>query len=90
MLCWNGLGRGRDCQSLAPSRILLGVKGLFHGSDHLPEFVHTDRWTTGKVVMWDNRCTMHRAREYDETKVRDMHRTTISDGVPTVLEQAAA
>jgi alpha-ketoglutarate-dependent taurine dioxygenase len=44
--------------------------------------------SSGKL--WDNRCTMHRAREYDETQVRDMRRTTVSDGVPTVPEQAAA
>jgi alpha-ketoglutarate-dependent 2,4-dichlorophenoxyacetate dioxygenase len=53
------------------------------------EFVHTHSWKVGDLVMWDNRCTMHRAREYDETQVRDMHRTTVSDGVPTVLEAAA-
>jgi alpha-ketoglutarate-dependent 2,4-dichlorophenoxyacetate dioxygenase len=52
------------------------------------EFVYTHRWTTGDLVMWDNRCTMHRAREYDDTQVRDMHRTTVSDGVPTVVEAA--
>jgi alpha-ketoglutarate-dependent 2,4-dichlorophenoxyacetate dioxygenase len=52
------------------------------------EFVHTHRWTVGDLVMWDNRCTMHRAREYDDTQVRDMHRTTVSDGVPTVAEAA--
>ena len=54
-----------------------------------PRFVHTHTWRAGDLVMWDNRCTMHRAREYDETKVRDLHRTTVSDGVPTVLAQAA-
>ena len=54
-----------------------------------PQFVHTHRWTAGDLVMWDNRCTMHRAREYDETQVRDLHRTTVSDGVPTVAELAA-
>jgi alpha-ketoglutarate-dependent 2,4-dichlorophenoxyacetate dioxygenase len=53
------------------------------------EFVYTHTWKVGDLVMWDNRCTMHRAREYDETQVRDMHRTTVSDGVPTVLEAAA-
>jgi alpha-ketoglutarate-dependent 2,4-dichlorophenoxyacetate dioxygenase len=47
-------------------------------------FVYTHRWAVGDLVMWDNRCTMHRAREYDETQVRDMHRTTVSDGIPTV------
>ena len=54
-----------------------------------PRFVHTHTWKAGDLVMWDNRCTMHRAREYDETQVRDLHRTTVSDGVPTVVEQAA-
>jgi alpha-ketoglutarate-dependent 2,4-dichlorophenoxyacetate dioxygenase len=53
------------------------------------QFVHTHTWRVGDLVMWDNRCTMHRAREYDEREVRDMHRTTVSDGVPTVLEAAA-
>jgi alpha-ketoglutarate-dependent 2,4-dichlorophenoxyacetate dioxygenase len=52
------------------------------------EFVYTHRWTVGDLVMWDNRCTMHRAREYDATRVRDLHRTTVSDGVPTVAEAA--
>jgi alpha-ketoglutarate-dependent 2,4-dichlorophenoxyacetate dioxygenase len=52
------------------------------------EFVYTHRWTVGDLVMWDNRCTMHRAREYDDTQVRDMHRTTVSDGAPTVAEAA--
>jgi alpha-ketoglutarate-dependent 2,4-dichlorophenoxyacetate dioxygenase len=55
-----------------------------------PRFVYTHTWRVGDLVMWDNRCTMHRAREYDSTKVRDLHRTTVSDGVPTVREQAAA
>jgi alpha-ketoglutarate-dependent 2,4-dichlorophenoxyacetate dioxygenase len=55
-----------------------------------PRFVHTHVWRAGELVMWDNRCTMHRAREYDETQVRDLHRTTVSDGEPTVREQAAA
>jgi alpha-ketoglutarate-dependent 2,4-dichlorophenoxyacetate dioxygenase len=55
-----------------------------------PRFVYTHHWRVGDLVMWDNRCTMHRAREYDDTQVRDMHRTTVSDGVPTVREQAAA
>jgi alpha-ketoglutarate-dependent 2,4-dichlorophenoxyacetate dioxygenase len=53
-----------------------------------PQFVYTHRWTVGDLVMWDNRCTVHRAREYDETQVRDMHRTTVSNEVPTVMEPA--
>ena len=39
------------------------------------------------LVMWDNRVTMHRARRYDHTKVRDMRRTTLTNEVSS-LEQA--
>ena len=53
-----------------------------------PAFVYTHRWRVGDLVMWDNRCTMHRARDYDPTAMRDMHRTTVSDGVSS-LDQAA-
>jgi len=52
------------------------------------EFVYTHRWKVGDLVMWDDRCTMHRAREFDMAQVRDMHRTTVSDEVSS-LEQAA-
>jgi alpha-ketoglutarate-dependent 2,4-dichlorophenoxyacetate dioxygenase len=54
------------------------------------QFVHTHRWRVGDLVMWDNRCTMHRARMYDEAQVRDMHRTTVSDGRPTVEDAMVA
>jgi alpha-ketoglutarate-dependent 2,4-dichlorophenoxyacetate dioxygenase len=55
-----------------------------------PQFVYTHVWKVGDLVIGDNGCTMHRAREYDETEMRDMHRTTVSDGVPTVPEELAA
>ena len=50
------------------------------------QFVYQHRWTVGDLVMWDNRCTMHRGRPYDDTQRRVMHRTTISDFANT-LEQ---
>ena len=52
------------------------------------EFVYTHHWEIGDLVMWDDRCTMHRARDFDMAQVRDMHRTTVSDGVSS-LQQAA-
>jgi alpha-ketoglutarate-dependent 2,4-dichlorophenoxyacetate dioxygenase len=33
-----------------------------------PQFVHQHRWTVGDLVIWDNRCTMHRGRPYDDTQ----------------------
>ena len=46
-----------------------------------PEFVHSHVWREGDLVMWDNRCTMHRATPfaYDLYR-RDMRRTTVADG----------
>ncbi|MGQ0525071.1 MAG: TauD/TfdA dioxygenase family protein [Betaproteobacteria bacterium] len=45
-----------------------------------PQFVYTHRWRPGELVMWDNRCTMHRGTDYDDLRwVRDMQRVTISD-----------
>ena len=52
------------------------------------QFVYAHVWRQWDVVMWDNRVTMHRARRYDSTQVRDLHRTTVCDVAPT-LQQAA-
>jgi alpha-ketoglutarate-dependent 2,4-dichlorophenoxyacetate dioxygenase len=49
-------------------------------------FVYRHRWTVGDLVIWDNRCTMHRGRPYDDTQRRVLHRTTVSDRANT-LEQ---
>jgi alpha-ketoglutarate-dependent 2,4-dichlorophenoxyacetate dioxygenase len=56
-----------------------------------PQFVYSHRWRAGDLVMWDNRCTMHRGRPYDETKYRrDMHRTTVSDEINSVERERSA
>jgi len=51
-----------------------------------PQFVYQHRWRLGDLVMWDNRCTMHRGRPYDDTQRRVLHRTTVADWANT-LEQ---
>lgn len=53
------------------------------------EFVYSHQWRQHDLVMWDNRTTMHRARRFERTEVRDMRRTTLAGDAPTV-EQAAA
>ena len=51
------------------------------------QFVYTHRWRAGDLVMWDNRCTLHRGTEYDDLRfVRDMQRATVSD-VANTCEQ---
>jgi alpha-ketoglutarate-dependent 2,4-dichlorophenoxyacetate dioxygenase len=56
-----------------------------------PQFVYSHRWRVGDLVMWDDRCTMHRGRPYDDTKYRrDMHRTTVSDELNSVERERGA
>jgi alpha-ketoglutarate-dependent 2,4-dichlorophenoxyacetate dioxygenase len=54
-----------------------------------PENVYVHKWRQYDLVIWDNRQTMHRVRRFDETKVRDMRRTTVAGDAPTA-EQVAA
>jgi alpha-ketoglutarate-dependent 2,4-dichlorophenoxyacetate dioxygenase len=56
-----------------------------------PQFVYCHRWRVGDLVMWDDRCTMHRGRPYDDTRYRrDMHRTTVSDEINSVERERSA
>ena len=49
-----------------------------------PEAVYTHRWRVGDLVMWDNRCVLHRGRPWDESRYRRvMHRTTVAGEGPT-------
>ena len=44
------------------------------------QFVYTHRWRLHDLVMWDNRCTLHRGTEFDDLRwPRDMQRATTSD-----------
>jgi alpha-ketoglutarate-dependent 2,4-dichlorophenoxyacetate dioxygenase len=48
-------------------------------------FVYQHHWSVHDLVMWDNRCTMHRGLPYDDLKYRrDMHRTTVADRANTL------
>ena len=53
------------------------------------EFVYSHRWRVDDLVIWDNRCTMHRGTRYEEHRwKRDMHRATVSD-VGNTIERLA-
>lgn len=44
------------------------------------QFRYAHRWRVGDLVMWDNRCTMHRGMPYDDLRwPRDFQRATTSD-----------
>jgi alpha-ketoglutarate-dependent 2,4-dichlorophenoxyacetate dioxygenase len=45
-----------------------------------PRFVYAHKWRAGDLVIWDNRCTLHRASPFDSrAHKRELHRTTIID-----------
>ena len=52
------------------------------------QFVYTHRWRVHDLVIWDDRCTMHRGSEFDDLRwKRDMQRATVCD-VANSCEQA--
>jgi alpha-ketoglutarate-dependent 2,4-dichlorophenoxyacetate dioxygenase len=53
------------------------------------EFVHRHCWLPGDLVIWDNRCTLHRGRPYDDAAhPRDLRRVTTRDP-ESALERVA-
>ena len=47
-----------------------------------PEYVYRHRWSQYDLVMWDNRCALHRATVIPSTEPRLMHRATIAGEGP--------
>ena len=45
----------------------------------LPRFTWTQKWRLGDVVIWDNRCTLHRRDALDPNERRLLHRAQIKD-----------
>jgi alpha-ketoglutarate-dependent 2,4-dichlorophenoxyacetate dioxygenase len=55
--------------------------------DHVtqPQFCYRHEWQEGDLIIWDNRCVLHRATPFDSTRhKRLMQRTTVS-GDPAEL-----
>ena len=55
------------------------------------QFVHNHRWRVNDLVIWDDRCTMHRGMDFDDQRyARDMRRATVSDVAPTCEQMGMA
>ena len=72
------LGRRRNAYidgfSLTESELLLD-KLWSHATRE--ELAWHNEWRVGDLVLWDNRCTIHRRDPFDENSRRIMHRTQI-------------
>jgi taurine dioxygenase len=79
------LGRRRNAYlmglALAESEALLDELWDFVAR---PEFAWEHVWQVGDLVLWDNRCTMHRRDPFDATSRRVMHRTQIKGNAAPV------
>ena len=50
-----------------------------------PELVYTHRWSVGDLLIWDNRCTMHRAMPFDfHSDKRDLRALRTADTEATL------
>ena len=48
-----------------------------------PELVYAHRWWPRDLVLWDNRCMLHKAEPYDTAKeARVLRRCTVVGEVP--------
>jgi alpha-ketoglutarate-dependent 2,4-dichlorophenoxyacetate dioxygenase len=43
------------------------------------EFIYRHTWRVNDLVMWDNRCVLHRGRRYDYTQRRELRRVSTED-----------
>jgi taurine dioxygenase len=72
------LGRRRNAYivglPLAESEALLDELWSYTAND---ELCWGNDWRVGDLVLWDNRCTMHRRDPFDPNARRIMHRTQI-------------
>ena len=79
------LGRRRNAYlmglELADSEALLDELWDFVAR---PEFAWEHVWKVGDLVLWDNRCTMHRRDPFDDSARRIMHRTQIKGSAAPV------
>ena len=84
---------GRESLYINPNRIDRILGWSEEDSDSLldelydfafqPQFQYRHQWRDGDLVVWDNRCTMHRANaDYDISQPRVMHRVMLEGEVP--------
>ncbi|MCH8092072.1 MAG: TauD/TfdA family dioxygenase, partial [Proteobacteria bacterium] len=64
---------------LAASEALLDALWAFATR---PEFTWRHQWAPGDLVVWDNRCTLHRRDAFDADARRLMLRTQVKGSRP--------
>jgi len=68
--------RAIDGMTVAEARMLLW--DLLEHTTH-PDHVYSHAWQVGDLLIWDNRCMLHRGRAYDLGERRELRRSTLLD-----------
>jgi alpha-ketoglutarate-dependent 2,4-dichlorophenoxyacetate dioxygenase len=86
-LLWRNPANGRDSLYIASHTYAIdgipkdeGLKLIDELIAHItaPGHTYLHRWQVGDVIMWDNRCVLHRGRPWPSDKPRHVARTTIT------------
>jgi len=54
-----------------------------------PEYTWYQEWKLGDLILWDNRCVMHRRNAFDGAQRRIMHRTQLAGDKPVFIRERA-
>ena len=49
------------------------------------QFQYEHRWQVGDVLIWDNRCTLHARRDFNDQHLRKLRRVTVKGDRPFLL-----
>jgi taurine dioxygenase len=55
-----------------------------------PELTWTQQWRLGDIIIWDNRCVMHRRDAFDPNTRRIMHKSVCKGTTPAYITSSAA
>ncbi|MEZ5651031.1 MAG: TauD/TfdA family dioxygenase [Burkholderiaceae bacterium] len=72
---------------VAEARMLLS--DLLEHTTH-PDHIYHHDWRVGDLMIWDNRCMLHRGRPYDLSERRELRRSTTLDAPAEAVDEAAA
>ncbi len=77
----------RDIEGLTTAEARMLLMDLLEHTTH-PDHIYTHKWQVGDLVIWDNRCMLHRGRAFDLSSPRELRRSTTLDADSAHTEPA--
>tara|TARA_A100001035_G_C27784682_1_gene503674 strand:- start:2028 stop:2867 length:840 start_codon:yes stop_codon:yes gene_type:complete len=67
---------GRKIKDVSDKESDFIIKSLFEIVDDY-KFSYEHKWDEDDILMWDNRCMLHKGKPYNYNQVRELHRITV-------------